>query len=72
MLATKPEAGSGESVGVLAVNAVQGLWYQASWGDSLDSMTQGEKVQATGDTLYLGVIRQAGSIGFYKVTVSER
>ena len=35
-------------------------------------MTQGEKVQATGDTLYLGVIKQKGGKGFYKITVSEQ
>ena len=35
-------------------------------------MTQGEKVQATGDTLYLGVIKQKGNKGFYKITVSEQ
>ena len=35
-------------------------------------MTQGEKVQATGDTLYLGVIKQKGNKGFYKITVSKQ
>ena len=37
----------------------------------MKNLTTGTKVQATTDTLYLGVIKQTGSIGFYKVTVSE-
>ena len=71
-LATSPDLGTGETLGALPVNAVPGLWYQASWGASLESMTDGEKVQATGDTLYLGVVRQNGSSGFYKVSASDR
>jgi len=38
----------------------------------LGNMTQGAKVQATGDTLYLGVIKQTGSSGFYRVIVTEQ
>lgn len=71
-LATKPEAGEGESVGALPVKAVKGLWYQASWGGGLQGLTQGEKVQATGDSLYLGVIKQTGASGFYRLSVSEK
>ncbi len=67
----KPTPKSGETVGALPVKTYEGLYYQAAWGDDLDTMTQGEKVQATGDTLYLGVIKQKGSKGFYKITVSE-
>ena len=54
----------------LPVKAVKGLWYQASWGGDLQSPTQGEKVQATGDSLYLGVIKQTGASGFYRLSVS--
>ena len=72
LLATKPSAKPGESVGALPVKAVKGLWYQASWGDGLQNMTQGEKVQATGDSLYLGVIKQTGVSGFYRISVSEK
>ena len=59
-------------VSALPVKAVRGLYYQASWGTSLEGMTQGQKVQATGSELNLGVIKQTGSFGFYKVTVSEK
>ena len=68
----KPTPKSGEEVGALPVKAYEGLYYQAAWGDDLGAMTQGEKVQATGDTLYLGVIKQKGSKGFYRITVSEQ
>ena len=68
----KPTPKSGETVGALPVKTYEGLYYQAAWGDDLGAMTQGEKVQATGDTLYLGVIKQKGGKGFYKITVSEQ
>ena len=68
----KPTPKSGEEVGALPVKAYEGLYYQAAWGDDLGAMTQGEKVQATGDTLYLGVIKQTGNKGFYRITVSEQ
>ena len=68
----KPTPKSGETVGALPVKTYEGLYYQAAWGDDLGAMTQGEKIQATGDTLYLGVIKQKGSKGFYKITVSEQ
>ncbi len=32
----------------------------------------GAKVQATGESLYLGVVKQTGDKGFYKLSVSER
>ena len=51
---------------------MKGLWYQASWGDGLQNMTQGEKVQATSENLYLGVIKQTGASGFYRLLVSEK
>lgn len=70
---TEEEVAAGTTeVGALPVKAVKGLWYQASWGSNLSNMRQGEKVQATGDTLYLGVIKQQATQGFYKVTVSEQ
>ena len=67
-----PDTTQGETLGALPVKAVPGLWYQASWGDSLESMTMGDKVQATVSDLYLGVIKQTGSSGFYKVSVYDR
>ena len=66
------EAAGTIEVSALPVKAVKGLYYQASWGSDLSNMRQGEKVQATGDTLYLGVIKQQATQGFYKVTVSEQ
>ena len=66
------EAAGTTVVSALPVKAVKGLYYQASWGSDLSNMRQGEKVQATGDTLYLGVIKQQATQGFYKVTVSEQ
>ena len=70
-LATGPYVGTGEALGALPVKAVPGLWYRASWGDSLHGMTTGEAVQAEDTVLYLGVIRQDGASGFYKVSVSD-
>ena len=72
VLSTQPWANDDEQIGALPVAAVPGLYYQAAWGDSLDNLTTGIKVQATTDTLYLGVIKQIGTSGFYKVTVSEQ
>ena len=57
--------------GTMVVDAVPGLWYQASWGDSLDNMESGDKVQAEDETLRLSVIYQTGDSGFYKLTVSD-
>ena len=70
--APTPDPALGETLGALPVNAVPGLWYRASWGDSLDNMTEGEWVQATSPALYLGVIKQTGERGFYKLKVSEK
>ena len=70
-VAAEPDVGDGETLGALPVKAVPGLWYRASWGDSLHGMTTGEAVQADGAELYLGVIRQDGVSGFYKVSVSD-
>ena len=67
-----PQPAADEEVGALPVKAYPGLYYQASWGDDLNSLTTGEKVQATGDSLYLGVIKQKGDKGFYKLSVSEK
>ena len=64
-------ANGNTDVAALPVKAVRGLYYQVSWGESLDEMTPGQKVQATGSTLNLGVIKQTGASGFYKVSVSE-
>ena len=61
----------GEKVGALPVKTYPGLWYQAEWGDDLGNLTPGEKVQATGYSLYLGVIKQKGVRGFYRLNVSE-
>lgn len=67
-----PKAEAGEEVGALPVKTYPGLFYQASWGDDLSGLTPGEKVQATGESLYLGVIKQTGDKGFYKVSVNEK
>ena len=72
MISAKPTPEAGESVGALPVKTYVGLWYQVSWGDDLGSLTEGEKVQATGDSLFLGVIKQKGDRGFYKLSVSEK
>jgi hypothetical protein len=71
-LAAKPTVKNGEEVGALPVAAVPGLYYQAAWGSDLDNLTMGAKVKATTDILYLGVIKQKGVSGFYKVTVSQQ
>ena len=60
-----------DEVGALPVKTYPGLWYQARWGDDISSLLPGEKVQADGDTLYLGVIKQKGGKGFYGLSVSE-
>ena len=71
-LSTYPETNGGEVVGALPVAAVPGLYYQAAWGEGIRNLTVGSKVQATADTLYLGVIKQTGASGFYKVIVSQQ
>ena len=66
-----PPTDDDSKLGAVAVESYKGLYYQAAWGGDLGSMTSGAKVKATGDSLYLGVIRQTGARGFYKVSVSE-
>lgn len=65
-------ANGNKEVGALPVKTVRGLYYQAGWGDGLDNMRMGNKVQATGGNLYLGVIKQTGKSGFYRLNVSEK
>ena len=71
-ISAKPASNDGEVVGALPVNAYEGLFYQAGWGNDLNNLIYGDKVQAVGGSLYLGVIKQSGERGFYKVTVSEK
>lgn len=66
-----PPTDDDSKLGAVAVESYKGLYYQAAWGDDLDAMTTGEKVLGTGEPLYLGVVRQVGGKGFYKVTVGE-
>ncbi len=72
VISSKPELNEGDELVAIAVHTVPGLYYQASWGDNINNLSIGSKVQATTDILYLGVIKQTGTQGFYKVTVSER
>ena len=71
-IASRPTTKSGESVGALPVKTCAGLYYQAAWGNDLGDMTVGDKVQANGERLYLGVIRQTGDKGFYRVSITDR
>jgi len=72
-LAAKPETTGDQKVGALPVKMYPGLYYQASWGSSLDSsMTPGVKFRAESGQTHIGVIKQTGPHGFYKVTVSEQ
>ena len=71
-ISAKPKVGEGEVVGALPVKAVRGLYYQAAWGDDLRELRPGEKVQAKDVQLYLGVIKQDGDSGFYRLSVSEK
>lgn len=71
-IAAKPKAKEGEFVGALPVKTCAGLYYQVAWGSDLGNMVSGEKVQASGDLLYLGVIKQTGEKGFYRLSVSEK
>ena len=72
VVSAKPDCLPGEEIGAISVETIPGLYYQASWGDDLGNLSVGEKVLARTDTLYLGVIKQTGKSGFYKVTVSEQ
>ena len=61
-----------ERVGALPVKMYPGLYYQVSWGDDLNNLTPGAKFRADGVRTHIGVIKQTGSCGFYKISVSER
>ena len=56
----------------MPVKMYPGLWYQAAWGDSLDGLTSGVKFRADGTKTHIGVIKQKGDKGFYKLSVSEK
>lgn len=70
-LAAKPDTTGEEEVGALPVKMYPGLWYQAAWGDELGGLTPGTKFQADGTKTHIGVIKQKGPKGFYRLTVSE-
>ena len=67
-----PDPANHEEVGALPVKMHKGLWYQASWGDDLNNLTPGAKFRADGVQTHIGVIKQTGSRGFYKISVSEK
>ena len=71
-IVARPELGGGVEIGALPVKTYEGLYYQVAWGDDLSNLTVGAKIQGTGDILYLGVIKQTGVRGFYKLMVGER
>ena len=71
-ISARPQPKSGETVGALPVKSYEGLYYRAAWGGDLTDLAPGEKVKATGSSLYLGVIKQNGAKGYYKLTVSEK
>ena len=67
-----PDTSKDEAVGALPVKMYPGLYYQAAWGNNLTNLTSGVKFRADGSTTHIGVIRQAGPRGFYKVFASEQ
>ena len=67
-----PDPEKREEVGALPIKMYPGLYYQASWGDDLGNLTPGAKFRADGVQTHIGVIKQTGSRGFYKISVSER
>ena len=71
-IAELPNPANGEDVGALPVKMHKGLWYQASWGDDLNNLTPGVKFRADGVQTHIGVIKQIGSCGFYKISVFEK
>ena len=71
-IAEPPTPSNGEELGALPVKMYPGLWYQASWGGNLENLTPGSKFQATGSQTHIGVIKQQGDKGFYKLSVSEK
>ena len=60
-----------EEVAAISVKMYPGLWYQAEWGSDLHNLTPGEKFQADGLKTCIGVIKQTGPRGFYRIRVSE-
>ena len=67
-----PNPANHEEVGALPVKMHKGLYYQASWGDDLGNLTPGEKFRADGVQTHIGVIKQTGTRGFYRISVTER
>ena len=67
-----PDASKGEELGALPVKMYPGLYYQVSWGGDLGNLTTGAKFRADGAQTHIGVIKQTGSRGFYKISVSEK
>ena len=67
-----PDTTKNEEVGALPVKMYPGLYYQASWGNDLNNLTPGEKFRADGSTTHIGVIKQTGARGFYKISASEK
>ena len=67
-----PDTTKNEEVGALPVKMYPGLYYQASWGNDLNNLTPGEKFRADGSTTHIGVIKQTGASGFYKISASEK
>ncbi|MBQ4439789.1 MAG: leucine-rich repeat protein [Kiritimatiellae bacterium] len=67
-----PDTSKNEDVGALPVKMYPGLYYQAAWGSDLNSLTSGEKFRADGTKTHIGVIKQTGSSGFYRISVSEK
>ena len=67
-----PDPEKHEEVGALPVKMYPGLYYQASWGDDLNNLTPGAKFRADGSQTHIGVIKQTGTRGFYKISVSEK
>ena len=71
-IAEPPTPENDEELGALPVKMHPGLWYQASWGGDLENLTSGSKFQATGSQTHIGVIKQKGGKGFYKLSVREK
>ncbi len=69
-----PASVTDDPVPALPVKSFPGLVYRTTWGDALgDFAARGAEADVTagGTALYLGVVRQTGGSGFYKVSVSE-
>jgi len=71
-IAELPTPEAGEELGALPVTMYEGLYYQAAWGESLESLESGKPFLADGTQKYIGVIKQTGKSGFYKISVSEK